>query len=295
MKINKALVVGTLAIASLAFVGCGSTVEKAAKTDFSNITFNGYYTTSGQVYNAQGGIKLSEINGETSGSSNGNASSGSNGYDVIVNEPTISSGSSNINSGNTSGNSNSTSVGSHANLADDSAPNLFAGITDLKLDGISFGSKDTVKKFKLLHGDKVELIYGNDIDKVESGESGTLLWYEPSDENIDIETLVENTSNTVVSLDDTTITGYAITLQGTSSTGAFKLKNSKLGTSIDDVIKDLGYRFTSNTTASVLNNVSDFAEVSVDEVLYYTSSTDSYDYMILVQDNRFVGVIAMKN
>ena len=293
MKINKALVVvGTLAVASLAFVGCGSTVEKAAKTDFSGITFTGYYTTEGNVYNAQGGITLSEIKGEISGSNN----SGNNGYDVIVNEPT--SGSSNTNSGNssTSGNtSSSTSTGSHANLADASAPNLFAGITDLKLDGISFGVKDTVKKFKILHGDKVELIYGNDIDSVASGESGTLLWYEPSDENIDIETLVENTSNTSVALEDTTITGYMVTLQGANSTGAFKLKNSKLGANIVDVIKDLGYRFTSNTTASVLNNVSDFAEVSVDEVLYYTSSTDSYDYMILVQDNKFVGVIAMKN
>lgn len=79
MKINKALVVGTLAATSLAFVGCGSTVEKAAKTDFSNITFDGYYTTEGQIYRAQGGMKLSDLNGET-------PSKGNSKPDVIIND-----------------------------------------------------------------------------------------------------------------------------------------------------------------------------------------------------------------
>lgn len=296
MKINKALVVGTLAVASLAFVGCGSTVEKAAKTDFSDITFNGYYTTSGQVYNAQNGIKLSELNGETSNKSNSKP-------DVIINDSPANSGHSSANnsgnsgslstSGNTS-NSNSTSAKSHANLADASAPNLFAGITDLKLDGISFGTKDTVKKFKLLHGDKVGLLYENDIDKVEAGESGTLGWYENSDANIDIETLVENTSNKAISLDDAVITGYSVALFGNSSTGSFTLKNSKLGANIDDVIKDLGYRFTSDTSIDTLNSIADLTGIYADEVLYYTASTDSYRYAVLVQNNKFVGVVAIK-
>ena len=104
MKINKALVVGTLAVASLVFVGCGGTVEKAAKTDFSNITFDGYYTTEGQVYRAQGGMKLSDLNGETPSKSNGNTSSGNtsgnNKPDVIINDSPKSSNSNN--SGTTS-------------------------------------------------------------------------------------------------------------------------------------------------------------------------------------------------
>lgn len=289
MKINKALVVGTLAVASLAFVGCGGTVEKAAKTDFSNITFDGYYTTEGQVYRAQGGMKLSDLNGETPSKGNGNTSSGNtsgtNKPDVIINDSPTSS--------NSNSNSSTTSK-SHANLADASAPNLFAGITDLKLDGISFGTKDTVKKFKTLHGDKVELLYENDIDKVEAGESGTLGWYELSDANIDIETLVENTSNKTISLDDAVITGYSVTLFGNSSTGSFTLKNSKLGANIDDVIKDLGYRFTSSTSIDALNSIADLTGLYADEVLYYTSSTDNYSYAILVQNNKFVGVVAVK-
>lgn len=288
MKINKALVVGTLAATSLAFVGCGSTVEKAAKTDFSNITFDGYYTTEGQIYRAQGGMKLSDLNGET-------PSKGNSKPDVIINDSPANSGNNgNLSTlGNTS-NNNSTSVGSHANLADASAPNLFAGITDLKLDGISFGTKDTVKKFKTLHGDKVELLYENDIDKVEAGESGTLGWYELSDANIDIETLVENTSNKTISLDDAVITGYSVTLFGNSSTGSFTLKNSKLGANIDDVIKDLGYRFTSSTSIDALNSIADLTGLYADEVLYYTSSADNYSYAILVQNNKFVGVVAVK-
>lgn len=290
MKINKALVVGTLAVASLAFVGCGGTVEKAAKTDFSNITFDGYYTTEGQVYRAQGGMKLSDLNGETPSKSNGNTSSGNtsgnNKPDVIINESPTSSNS-NSNSGTTSK--------SHANLADASAPNLFAGMTDLKLIDISLGTQDTVKGFRKLRMGNLQLIYNNGEDSLKGSESVVLGWYAPLDENIDIETLVENTTQSEISLDNAKITGYMITLQGASSKGAFKLKNSKLGTNIDDVIKDLGYRFTSDTSATTLNEVADLTGLYVDEVLKYTSVVDNWNYTILVDDNKLVGVIALAN
>lgn len=291
MKINKALVVGTLTVASLVFVGCGGTVEKAAKTDFSNITFDGYYTTEGQVYRAQGGIKLSDLNGETPSKSNGNtssgnASSGNNKPDVIINDSPTSSNS-NSNSGTTSK--------SHANLADASAPNLFAGMTDLKLIDISLGTQDTVKGFRKLRMGNLQLIYDNGEDSLKDSESVILGWYAPLDENIDIETLVENTTQSEISLDDAKITGYMITLQGASSKGAFKLKNSKLGANIDDVIKDLGYRFTSDTSATTLNEVADLTGLYVDEVLTYTSVVDNWNYAILVDDNKLVGVIALAN
>lgn len=285
MKINKALVVGTLTVASLAFVGCSGTVEKAAKTDFSNITFDGYYTTEGQVYRAQGGMKLSDLNGETPSKSNGNTSSGNNKSDVIINDSQTSSNSNN--SGTTSK--------SHANLADASAPNLFAGMTDLKLTDISLGTQATVKGFRKLRMGNLQLIYDNGEDSLKGSESVILGWYAPLDENIDIETLVENTTQSEISLDDAKITGYMITLQGASSKGAFKLKNSKLGANIDDVIKDLGYRFTSDTSATTLNTVADLTGLYVDEVLKYTSVVDNWNYAILVDDNKLVGIIALAN
>lgn len=301
MKINKALVVGTLAVASLAFVGCGSTVEKAAKTDFSDITFDGYYTTDGQVYRAQGGIKVSDLTGNTSnsntlGSDYGTTSGNNNSGSISSGSTSGNNNSGSISSGSNSSNSGSTSTsGSHANLADASAPNLFAGVTDLKLTDVSLGAQDTVKGFRKLHMGNLQLLYDNGEDSLKGSESVVLSWYAPSDENIDIETLAENTTQSTIALDDAKITGYMITLQGTSSKGAFKLKNSRLGADIDDVIKDLGYRFTSDTSASTLNAVAELTGLYVDEVLNYTSVVDSWDYSILVDNNKFVGILASAN